>query len=105
MGQTPSKKGFWVDGCVALQGDTTAQGAEVVHGDNAHSDNQQALAEEALDIAGWAQPQGQLTGRAAVCSEENSSPPMTPISTDQAHKMHTQVGLDTGVPTRLQGVP
>lgn len=63
-----------------------------------------ALAEEALDTAGRALPQGQLRGHVAVCSKENSSLPMTPISADQAHKMHTQAGLDAGVHTRLQGV-
>lgn len=41
MGQTLSKKGLWVDGCVVLRRDTTALGAEVVSEDNAHSDNQQ----------------------------------------------------------------
>lgn len=41
LGQTLSKRGLLVDGCVALHGDTTALSAEVVRGDNAHSDNQQ----------------------------------------------------------------
>lgn len=63
-----------------------------------------ALAEEALDTGGRALPQGHLTGHVAGCSMENSSPPVTPISADQAHKVHTQAGLDAGVPTRLQGV-
>ena len=63
-----------------------------------------ALAEEALDTAGWARPQRQLTGHVAVCSEENSSPPVTPISADQARKTYTQAGLDTGVSARLPGV-
>lgn len=63
-----------------------------------------ALAEEALDTAGWAQPPGQLMGRVVVRSKENSSPLVTPISAHQAHKTHTQAGLDAGVPTRLQGV-
>lgn len=63
-----------------------------------------ALAEETLDTAGRALPQGQLMGHVAVCSKENSSLPTTPISADQAHKMHTQAGLDAGVHTRLQGV-
>lgn len=97
------QEGLWVEGCVAPRGDTTALGREVVSADNAHGDKQRAPAEEALDITGWAQPQGQLSGP-AVCSE-NSSPPVTPISAKQAHKMHTQAGLNRGVPTRLQGVP
>lgn len=41
LGQTLSQKGLCVDGCVVLQGDTTALGTEVVSGDNAHGDNQQ----------------------------------------------------------------
>lgn len=61
------------------------------------------LVEEALDTAGWAQPQRPHMGHVAACSE-NSSPPVTPISADQAHKMHTQAGLASGVPTGLQGV-
>lgn len=63
-----------------------------------------ALAEEALDTAGQAQPQGPLMGHVALYSKENSSPPVTPISVHQAHKMHTQAGLDAAVPTGLQGV-
>ena len=104
MGQTLSQKGLWVDGCVVLQGDTAALGTEVVSGDNAHGDNQQALEEEALDTAGWAQPPRQFTGHAAVCSKENPSPMVTPISADQACKTYTQAGLDAGVLARLQGV-
>lgn len=102
MSQILSKKGPWVDGCVVLQGDTAALSVEVVSGDNAHSDNQQGPGRR--DPGHWAQPQGQLTGHVAVCSKEISSPRRPPISADQARKMHTQAGLDTGVPTRLQGV-
>lgn len=63
-----------------------------------------ALAEEALDTEGRAQSQGQLMGCAAGCSKENSSPPLTPSVLIKHTQMHTQPGLDAGVPTRLQGV-
>ena len=63
-----------------------------------------ALEEEALDTAGWAQPPRQLTGHAVVCTKENPSPLVTPISADQARKMYTQAALDAGVLARLQGV-
>lgn len=85
-------------------GDCTALGTEVVSGDNAHSDNQQGFGRRG---PGHWRP-GTASGTApGTCGTEfhgNSSPPLTPISADQAHKMHTQAGLDAGVPTRLQGV-
>lgn len=103
LGQTLSKRGLWIDGCVALQGDTIALGAEVVSGDNAHSDNQQGPGRRGPGHCGLGTASGTAHGTCGS-SKENSSPPVTPISAHQAHKMHTQAGLDAGVPTRLQGV-
>lgn len=67
--------------------------------DNAHSDNQKTLEEEALDITGWAQ--GQLTG-GLVCSKATSLA-WTPISTKQGYKTHTQTELDKRGPHKVEG--
>lgn len=60
MGQTLSKRGLWVDECVALQGDTRALGAEWRVEIMPTVIISRALAEEALDTEGRAQSQGQL---------------------------------------------
>ena len=104
LGQIPSKRGLLVDGRVALHRDTTALGAEVVDGDNAHTDNQLGPGRRGPGHCRPGTASGAAHGTLAVCSTENSSPLVTPISASQAHKMHTQAGLDTGVPARSQGV-
>lgn len=85
MGQTLSKRGLWVDECVALQGDTRALSAEWRVEIMPTVIISRALAEEALDTEGRAQSQGQLMGCAAGSSKENSFPPLTLFSPDQAH--------------------
>jgi hypothetical protein len=99
QGWTLRKMSLWGDGCEAPWGNTTALGREVVGVDNAHSDNQRTLEEEALDITGWAQ--GQFTGR-SVCSKATSLT-STPISTKQGYKTHTQTGLDKRGPHKVEG--
>lgn len=85
MGQALSKRGLWVDECVALQEDTRSLGAEWRVEIMPTVITSRALAEEALDIEGRAQSLGQLMGCTAGCSKENSSPPLIPISANQAH--------------------
>lgn len=92
-----------MDGCVVLQGDTTALSAEVVSGDNAHSDNQQGPGREDPGHCRLGTASG-TAHRTCGSVLQGDLPTVTPISADQAHKMHTQAGLDTGVPTRLPGV-
>lgn len=100
QGWTLSKMGLWEDGCEAPSGDTTALGREVVGVDNAHSDNQRALKEEALDITGWAQ--GQLTGD----SVRSRPPPYPDPYQCQTSTEDTRPDwLSERVPVRWQGVP
>lgn len=100
IGSDSKQEGPLVDGCVVLEGDTTALSAEVASGDNAHSDNQQGSGRRELGHCGLGTASGTAYRPCGSVLQGDLLPMVTPIRADQAHRCTLGLGWTQG---SLQG--